>query len=111
VVQELQADIDSFMEEHDRKVAEEQLKLKESEGQEDEDGWVTVTRKGRKPGFARKESVEQKVLEKEGKKKAKKQLLNFYTFQIRESKMNREFFTTIEGRWADFHSYSQIWPS
>lgn len=87
---ELQADIDSFMDAHDKKVADEQMLLKETEGEADEDGWVTVTKKGRKPGFARKESVEQKVLEKEGKKKSKKQLLNFYTFQIRESKMNRK---------------------
>jgi ribosomal RNA-processing protein 7 len=87
---ELQAEIDTFMDQHDKRVSDEQMLLKEAEGQADEDGWVTVTKKGRKPGFARKESVEQKVLEKEGKKKTKKQLLNFYTFQIRESKMNRK---------------------
>ncbi|XP_059469879.1 ribosomal RNA-processing protein 7 homolog A [Neocloeon triangulifer] len=88
VVSELQADIDNFMAQYDEKISDEQRKLKETEGQEDEEGWVTVTKKGRKPGFARKESVEQRVLAKEGKKKAKKELLNFYTFQIRESKMN-----------------------
>jgi Ribosomal RNA-processing protein 7 (RRP7) C-terminal domain len=89
---ELQAEIDSFMDQHDKRVSDEQMLQKEAEGQADEDGWVTVTKKGRKPGFARKESVEQKVLEREGKKKTKKQLLNFYTFQIRESKMNRKKF-------------------
>lgn len=46
---------------------------------------------GRNPGFARKESVEQKIMSKERKKRSKKQLLNFYRFQIKESKMNRKY--------------------
>ena len=46
--------------------------------------------RGRKPGFARKESLDQHVKAKESKKKSKKELLNFYTFQIRESKMKRK---------------------
>ncbi|KAF4519350.1 hypothetical protein B566_EDAN011356 [Ephemera danica] len=87
-VEELQAEIDSFMEKHDKQVSEEERKLKETEGQPDDEGWITVTRRGNKPGFARKESVEQRVLAKESKKKANKELKNFYQFQIRESKMN-----------------------
>ncbi|CAB3385804.1 Hypothetical predicted protein [Cloeon dipterum] len=87
-VADLQADIDDFMRKFDEKAKGEAGNLKESEGQADEDGWIKVTKKGRKPGLARKESVEQRVLQKESKKKAKKELLNFYTFQIRESKMN-----------------------
>ncbi|XP_026681512.1 ribosomal RNA-processing protein 7 homolog A-like [Diaphorina citri] len=43
---------------------------------------------GRNPGFARKDSVNKQILSKERNKRSKKQLLNFYTFQIKESKMN-----------------------
>lgn len=53
----------------------------------DEDGWTVVTKKGRNPGVSRKESVELKLKEKMVEKTKKKELQNFYTFQIRESKM------------------------
>jgi hypothetical protein len=43
--------------------------------------------RGRKPGFARKESVEKKIMGKEKQRRSKKELQNFYRFQIRESKM------------------------
>ncbi|KAG8331735.1 ribosomal RNA-processing protein 7 homolog A [Homalodisca vitripennis] len=85
-VSALQAEVDSFMELYDKKEAAQ----REAEGQEvDDEGWVTVTKRGRNPGFARKESVEKRILGKERKKRAKKQLLNFYRFQIKESKMNQ----------------------
>lgn len=83
----LQADIDSFMREYD--IKEEEMMKKEKEGGEpDEEGWVTVTKRGRNPGFARKESVENRILGKERKKRSKKVLLNFYRHQIKEAKMN-----------------------
>jgi hypothetical protein len=47
--------------------------------------------RGRKPGFARKESVEKKIMGKEKQRRSKKELQNFYRFQIRESKMKREY--------------------
>lgn len=40
---------------------------------------------------ARTESMEQKVLGKDEKKQKQKKLLNFYSFQMRESKMERKF--------------------
>uniref|UniRef100_A0A1B6FFG9 RRM domain-containing protein n=1 Tax=Cuerna arida TaxID=1464854 RepID=A0A1B6FFG9_9HEMI len=85
-VSELQAEVDSYMELYDKREAAK----REAENQEvDDDGWVTVTKRGRNPGFARKESVEKRILGKERKKRAKKELLNFYRFQIKESKMNQ----------------------
>uniref|UniRef100_A0A1B6D7Q1 RRM domain-containing protein n=1 Tax=Clastoptera arizonana TaxID=38151 RepID=A0A1B6D7Q1_9HEMI len=83
----LQAEIDSFMVKYDKK-EDERLQKEKEDGEPDDEGWVTVTRKGRNPGFARKESVEKRILGKEKKRTAKKQLLNFYRFQIKESKMN-----------------------
>lgn len=53
----------------------------------DEDGWTVVTKKSRTPGLSRKESVVNKLNEKIDKGAKKKELKNFYTFQIRESKM------------------------
>lgn len=43
--------------------------------------------KNRNPGLARKESVVNKLNEKIGRGAKKKELKNFYTFQIRENKM------------------------
>lgn len=41
---DIQGEIDSYMEEYDRKVEEEEKRLKEAT-QEDDEGWVTVTKK------------------------------------------------------------------
>ncbi|PSN32634.1 Ribosomal RNA-processing protein 7 A [Blattella germanica] len=82
----LQKDIDAFMEKYDAEVNQKAQKEKETM-EEDEDGWITVTKKGRKPGFARKESVVNRIIGKEKQRRSKKELQNFYRFQIRESKM------------------------
>lgn len=81
----LQKDIDTFMEKFDSETS--RKALKEKEAMQDEEGWTTVTKRGRKPGFARKESVEKKIMGKEKLRRSKKELQNFYRFQIRESKM------------------------
>ncbi|OCT85357.1 ribosomal RNA-processing protein 7 homolog A isoform X2 [Xenopus laevis] len=85
-VAELQAEVDEFMKGYDERVAEEEEKAKEEEGVPDEEGWVKVTRKGRRPGLARTEAVNIRVTEKEKRKRAQKELLNFYAWQHRESK-------------------------
>ncbi|KAJ9589122.1 hypothetical protein L9F63_017581 [Diploptera punctata] len=82
----LKKDIDNFMEKYDNEESENAQKEKETM-EEDDEGWVTITKRGRKPGFARKESVEKKILGKERQRRSKKELQNFYRFQIRESKM------------------------
>lgn len=84
-VAELQAEVEQYMQEYDQKVAEKEEKEKE-EGEPDEDGWVTVTRKGRRPGLARTEAVTNHLTEKEKKKRAQKELMNFYAWQNRNSK-------------------------
>ncbi|XP_078496494.1 ribosomal RNA-processing protein 7 homolog A [Lissotriton helveticus] len=83
---ELQAEVDSFMQEYDRKISEEEAKAEEEEGVPDEDGWVKVTRKGRRPGIPRTEAANLKVLEREKRRRAQKELLNFYAWQHRENK-------------------------
>ncbi|XP_066903968.1 putative ribosomal RNA-processing protein 7 homolog B [Halyomorpha halys] len=86
---DIKDEIDNYMEEYDRKVEEEEKRLKELTTEPDEEGWVTITKKGRNPGFARKESVLKNIMKKNKLKQKKKQLINFYSFQIKESKMNQ----------------------
>lgn len=45
----LRMEVDTFMEAYDQKIAEEEAKAKEEEGVPDEEGWVKVTRRGRRP--------------------------------------------------------------
>lgn len=66
---------------------QEETKAKEEEGVPDEEGWVKVTRRGRRPVLPRTEAASLRVLEKEKRKRARKELLNFYAWQHRETKM------------------------
>ncbi|GLV33958.1 uncharacterized protein CBL_11159 [Carabus blaptoides fortunei] len=50
----LQNEINQFMSAHDKQT-EEQKKQEQMAGEEDEDGWITVTKHGRNPGLSRKE--------------------------------------------------------
>ncbi|XP_029446231.1 ribosomal RNA-processing protein 7 homolog A [Rhinatrema bivittatum] len=84
--EELQAEVDAFMREHDKRIAEEEAKAEEEEGVPDEEGWVKVTRKGRRPGIPRTEVASLRALEREKRKRKRKELLNFYAWQHRESK-------------------------
>ncbi|GLG94042.1 Ribosomal RNA-processing protein 7-like protein A [Gryllus bimaculatus] len=83
---ELETEIKTFMVEFD---AEEKRKEHEAKmvGEADEEGWIMVTNKSRKRGIARTEVIRKKILDKEKLKRSKRELKNFYTFQIRESKM------------------------
>uniref|UniRef100_A0A2R8ZMH2 Ribosomal RNA-processing protein 7 C-terminal domain-containing protein n=1 Tax=Pan paniscus TaxID=9597 RepID=A0A2R8ZMH2_PANPA len=83
----LRVEVDTFMEAYDQKIAEEEAKAKEEEGVPDEEGWVKVTRRGRRPVLPRTEAASLRVLERERRKRSRKELLNFYAWQHRESKM------------------------
>ncbi|KAM9684519.1 ribosomal RNA-processing protein 7 homolog A [Dama dama] len=83
----LRVEVDAFMETYDRKIAEEEAKAKEEEGVPDDEGWVKVTRRGRRPVLPRTEAASLRVLERERRKRARKELLNFYAWQHRETKM------------------------
>lgn len=69
---------------------QEEAKAKEEEGIPDEEGWVKVTRRGRRPVLPRTEAASLRVLERERRKRARKELLNFYAWQHRETKMERK---------------------
>lgn len=69
---------------------QEEAKAKEEEGVPDDEGWVKVTRRGRRPVLPRTEAASLRVLEREKRKRARKELLNFYAWQHRETKMERK---------------------
>lgn len=75
--------VESFIKNYDKE-AEAQ---KTNEKQVDDEGWTVVSRKGRNPGIARKESVDNKLKMKNKMKSRRKELKNFYTFQLKEEKM------------------------
>ncbi|XP_050662851.1 ribosomal RNA-processing protein 7 homolog A-like [Macaca thibetana thibetana] len=83
----LRVEVDTFLEAYDQKIAEEEAEAKEEDGVCDEEGWVKVTRRGRRPVLPRTEAASLRVLERERRKRARKELLNFYAWQHRESKM------------------------
>jgi len=85
----LQKDVDSYMEEYDKKKLQEETKAKEMEGVADEDGWITVTAGGRNPGIPRTEANTKAKLEARKKRKRKNQDLFLYEYQIRESKREK----------------------
>ncbi|KAG7216213.1 hypothetical protein INR49_029062 [Caranx melampygus] len=84
----LQQIVDSFMANYDKRKEEEAERQKKEaeEQQEDEEGWVKVT-KGHKGAKARphSEAANQKTLQKEMRKKKRKELMNFYTWQHRNT--------------------------
>lgn len=82
-------DVNPFLENLSQE-AERQRKEAEQQ-QQDEEGWVKVT-KGTKGAKARphSEAVNQRTLQKEIKKKKRKELMNFYTWQHRNTQKERK---------------------
>jgi ribosomal RNA-processing protein 7 len=82
-IEEMQSEIDNYMKHYDKvKKAEE---MQEDEG--DDDGWVTVGKKGNVASFKQKESVVSKLEKKlQDQRKKAKNLTNFYSFEHRETK-------------------------
>ncbi|KAM6956962.1 ribosomal RNA-processing protein 7 homolog A [Aplochiton taeniatus] len=84
----LQESIDAFMQGYDKRKEEEEERQKEAtkKQQEDEEGWVKVT-KGSKGSKARphSEAANQKALQNETRKKKRKELMNFYSWQHRNT--------------------------
>ncbi|XP_013102442.1 ribosomal RNA-processing protein 7 homolog A [Stomoxys calcitrans] len=84
-VEKTQAYIDEYMAAYDEKEREAVEAAKTSEA--DADGWITVGKQGNNSGFEQTEANIGKLEDKIERGRKKKELSNFYTFQIRESKM------------------------
>lgn len=80
-----QKDIDDYMIAYDATKAAEVEKLKEM-GEEDEEGWVTVTSKSKKGAKKRGNNNSDKARAKSKAAAKNKELLNFYKFQKTEKK-------------------------
>ncbi|XP_013772328.1 ribosomal RNA-processing protein 7 homolog A-like [Limulus polyphemus] len=86
-IKALKEEIDTYMSDFDKIVEGEKNQAKQMEGVPDEEGWITVTKHGKKSVAPRTDTYQKKVLAKEKKKRSQKELLNFYTFQVKQSKM------------------------
>lgn len=84
----MQKEIDKYMEAYDKKVEEQEKMEAANEGVPDDDGWVTVTKKGRNPGVSRTEANQTRMKARIKRKKEKKDLF-VYAYQIRESKREK----------------------
>lgn len=82
----LQAEIDTFISQYDEKKQIEDEAAKNNEA--DDDGWVTVTKKTH-PVIEKKESIFNRIEEKEQQKKNRKELKDFYRFQSKDSKVQQ----------------------
>ncbi|XP_073703867.1 ribosomal RNA-processing protein 7 homolog A-like [Garra rufa] len=84
----LQQDVDQFMNDYDRRKQEEAERQKEEAEQqlEDEEGWVKVKRGNRGVKVRpHSETADERTLQKEKKKKERKELQNFYSWQHRNT--------------------------
>lgn len=84
----LQQDIDQFMNDYDKQKEKEAERQKQEaeQQQEDEEGWVKVTKSSRGMKVRpHSETANERTLQKEKKKKERKELLNFYTWQHRNT--------------------------
>ncbi|ESO87195.1 hypothetical protein LOTGIDRAFT_229333 [Lottia gigantea] len=86
---ELQEEIDEYMKGYDSSLSKKIEEEKEKEGVADEEGWVTVTKHGKLKPTSRTEVNQRKLTKKDRKKKKERELLNFYTFQIKQEKQDR----------------------
>ncbi|XP_046447845.1 ribosomal RNA-processing protein 7 homolog A-like [Daphnia pulex] len=93
----LQTEVDTFMSEFDTSKEREEEEAKLKEGQPDDEGWITVTKHSKHA--ARTETMEKKVMDKEKQKQKDKKLINFYSFQMRETKM--EHLTQLRRKFED----------
>lgn len=83
----LEAEVNEYMAAFERTEEEQRAaeRRQKAEAEVDDEGWQTVG-KGRGAGFEQKESTLHRLEEKIEAGKKRKELLNFYTFQIRDSK-------------------------
>ncbi|XP_076863990.1 ribosomal RNA-processing protein 7 homolog A [Brachyhypopomus gauderio] len=84
----LQKAVDDFMNQYDKRKEEEAERLKKEaeQQQEDEEGWIKVTKGGRGvKARPHSEGANERTLQKENKKKKRKELLNFYAWQHRNT--------------------------
>lgn len=82
----LQKEIDTYMEEFDKR-KELELEAEQAKTDEpDEDGWTTVTSKQRKGNMPFTERNLHKIKTKETRKRKQMQLINFYKFQMNDAK-------------------------
>lgn len=82
----LQKEVDDYINQFYLKTEKQKQEEKAAVGVADDEGWIKVTRRGKKPGIARTEGIQRRISRRERKKKQKRQKLDFYTFQAKQLK-------------------------
>ncbi|KAH3796477.1 ribosomal RNA-processing protein 7 homolog A-like [Dreissena polymorpha] len=95
----LQTEIDEYMLKYDDKVQKEKETSAAQEGVPDDEGWITVTKYSKNKGAPRTEAHEKVLTNKARRKRKEKELLNFYSFQMRETK--REQIATLRKKFEE----------
>ncbi|KAI1286003.1 Ribosomal RNA-processing protein 7 -like protein A [Halotydeus destructor] len=90
----LQQEVDDYMAVHDKIVEDEKQREKEAENVPDEDGWVKVTKHGKRKLNQNSDVIDAAILSQAEKKrvkreKAMKSMAHFYTHTGREGKLNK----------------------
>lgn len=85
---DMQKEINQFMEIYDQRVEKEKTKARELDGVPDEEGWIKVTKYSKKRHLANSLANDSKIVEKHNKrrKKSQNELQNFYKFQMKDKK-------------------------
>lgn len=88
-IETLKAEIKDFTDSFDKE-KDNAVKKAEEEAEPDEDGWVTVSRHtSKKPVVGRSEKVQMRLKAAAEKKRKRKELDNFYKFQMKDAKLKR----------------------
>lgn len=82
----LQKEVDDYINQYYLKTEKQKQEEKAAVGVADDEGWIKVTRRGKKPGIARTEAIHRRISRRERKKKQQRQKLDFYTFQAKQLK-------------------------
>ena len=85
---ELQKEINDFMVEYDKRIEEEKLVAKQTDGVPDEEGWIKVNRYSKRKSLPNDYSNDERIVEKHNKrrKKSSNELINFYSYKQMETK-------------------------
>lgn len=91
---QLRTEVFEYMQTYDERVEQEKKRAKESAGVEDDEGWVTVSKHGKKKVFTASERLENGLTARETKKQEKRDrqiaaVGNFYSYKHKEGKMSK----------------------
>jgi ribosomal RNA-processing protein 7 len=100
-INDMQNEINHFITQYDMSVEKEKLMAKETDGMPDSEGWIKVNRHSKRKHLPNNQLNDQKIVDKHNKrrKKSSNDLQNFYSFQVKESKI--EYLLQLRNKFED----------